>query len=157
MEDAVAQLSSWRQCPSRLLQGKIHSEIVVVGLRESGKSALVNALFSEEVSQEREASSKSVKGGDKHVISYKGNTLAVWDTCGFLEHGNPENEDAFKAIEAIPCMKENKCSALVVTIAIAKIREKLQRHRRYEKAEGNVWCRYLGKFAYSTDSSKSSL
>ena len=122
MEDAVAQLSSWRQCPFRSLRGKIHSEIVVVGLRESGKSALVNALFSEEVSQEREASSKSVKGGDKHVISYKGNTLAVWDTCGFLEHGNPENEDAFKAIEAIPCMKKNKCSALVVTIAIAKTR-----------------------------------
>ncbi len=120
-EIAASQLAAWRH---QSLKGKINSNIVVVGLNGSGKSALINALFNKEVSPEQDSatSKPEIRKGEKHVLNYKGNTLTIWDTCGFFEATNPENTGAFEAIKAIPCLKKGKCSALVFTIAITKTR-----------------------------------
>ncbi len=120
-ETTVSQLASWRHQSQK---GKINSDIVVVGLNGSGKSALINALFNKAVSAEQDCATSKPKfrKGEKHVLNYKDNTLTFWDTCGFFEKTNPENTGAFEAIKAIPCLKKGKCSALVFTIAITKTR-----------------------------------
>ncbi len=120
-ETVASQLATWRHQSQK---GKINSDIVVVGLNGSGKSALINALFNKEVSAEQDSatSKPEFRKGEKHVLNYKGNTLTIWDTCGFFEATNPENIGAFEAIKAIPCLKKGKCSALVFTIAITRTR-----------------------------------
>ena len=126
-ENAVNQFTTWRRQSSK---GKIRSNVVVVGLHGSGKSTLIKALLKEFVPEEdtvaetasETAPETKVRAGEKHTLNHKGNTLTMWDTCGFFEASNPGNADAFNALKAIPCMKKKKCSALIFTVAITKTR-----------------------------------
>ncbi len=104
---------------------------MLTGLSGSGKSTLVNALLGDDVKEEpgrSEAKEEPVRleakerKGKKHVLNHKANSITFWETCGFVELGDPRTDQAFNALKKIPCLKKNEHTSLIYTISIMKTR-----------------------------------
>ena len=121
----MSELAAWRHS-----KGNIKCNVVLTGLSGSGKSALVNALLGDDVKEEPgkwEVKEEPVKleakerKGEKHVLNHEANSITFWDTCGFVEQGDPRTDQAFNALEKIPCWKKEH-TALIYTISMTKTR-----------------------------------
>lgn len=112
----VSELAAWRNSKE-----KIKCNVVLTGQSRSGKSALVRALFGdEEVSKEQDKPENKARKGEKHVLNYQGNSITLWDTCGFFEKKDPRTDEAFDALKIIPCLKKEGTYTLIYTISKTK-------------------------------------